>query len=195
MSKATFLGELIIQRVEWRGNALKRPPWYSGRRSPKGWCLKPGEVGRELPKHGVMLMWKAAQRWVVRPICRGSIKYLWWVCRNWLTNLWSKGSKRSSTEMCHLTNLWGKCGGVKAFTMKHHTPLQAASSLQAQSRHLRVYAQIGLSERRKSWALPIRSVAVETYKPLNLWWKWCHSTCEAVITSRGGIGTSRWKSQ
>ena len=47
--------------------------------------------------------------------------------------------------------------------MKRHTPLQAAFSLQAQSRHLRVYVQIGLSERRKSWALPIWSVAVETY--------------------------------
>ena len=30
-----------------------------------------------------------------------------------------------------------------------------------------IYEQIGLSERGKSWALPIRSVAVETYKPLN----------------------------
>lgn len=65
------------------------------------------------------------------------------------------------------TNLWGKCGGVKPFAMKHHTPLQAASSLQAQNRHLRVYEQIGLSERGKSWALLIWSVAVETYKPLN----------------------------
>lgn len=70
--------------------------------------------------------------------------------------------------MRYPTNLWGKCGGVKALTMKHHTPLQAASSLQAQNRHLRVYAQIGLSERCKSWALLIWSVAVETYKPLNL---------------------------
>ena len=69
--------------------------------------------------------------------------------------------------MRHPTNLWGKCGGVKAFTMNHQTPLKAASSLQAQSRHLRVYAQIGLLERRKSWALLIWSVAVETYKPLN----------------------------
>ena len=64
-------------------------------------------------------------------------------------------------------NMWGKYGGVRPFAMKHHTPLQAASSLQAQSRHLRVYAQIGLLERGKSWALPIRSVAVETYKSLN----------------------------
>lgn len=70
--------------------------------------------------------------------------------------------------MRHPTNLWGKCGGVKALTMKHHTPLQAASSLQAQNKApTGIYEQIGLSERGKSWALPIWSVAVETYKPLN----------------------------
>lgn len=41
------------------------------------------------------------------------------------------------------------CGGVKMFVMKHHTPLQAAASIQAHSKHLKVYAQIGLSERGK----------------------------------------------
>lgn len=35
------------------------------------------------------------------------------------------------------------------FVMKRHTPLQAASSIQAHSKHLKVYAQIGLSERGK----------------------------------------------
>lgn len=35
------------------------------------------------------------------------------------------------------------------FVMKHHTPLQAVSSIQAHSKHLKVYAQIGLSERGK----------------------------------------------
>lgn len=116
----------------------------------------------------------------------------------WLTNLWSKGSRRWWRRNAFAHKTWGKCGGVKAFTMKHHMSLQATSSLQAQSRHLRVYVQIELSERGKSWALPIRSVAVETYKSLNPWWKWCHSTYETGITSRGGMGTSRegiWKSK
>jgi len=35
------------------------------------------------------------------------------------------------------------------FVMKHHTPLQAASRIQAHSKRLKVYAQIGLSERGK----------------------------------------------
>lgn len=46
--------------------------WYSDGRSPKGWCPKPGEVGREPPPCGG---WnnatKAVQRWMVWPICRG----------------------------------------------------------------------------------------------------------------------------
>ena len=41
------------------------------------------------------------------------------------------------------------CGGVKIFVMKHHTSLQAASSIQAYSKHIKVNAQIGLSERGK----------------------------------------------
>ncbi len=35
------------------------------------------------------------------------------------------------------------------FVTKHHTSLQAASDIQAYSKHLSVYAQIGLSERGK----------------------------------------------
>lgn len=35
------------------------------------------------------------------------------------------------------------------FVMKHHTPLQAASRIQAHSKHLKIYAQIGLLERGK----------------------------------------------
>ena len=33
--------------------------------------------------------------------------------------------------------------------MKYHTSLQAASCIQAHSKHLKVYAKIGLSERGK----------------------------------------------
>ena len=35
------------------------------------------------------------------------------------------------------------------FVMKHHMPLQAASSIQAHSKHLKAYVQIGLLERGK----------------------------------------------
>lgn len=35
------------------------------------------------------------------------------------------------------------------FVMKHHTPLRAASCIQAHSKHLKVYAKIELLERGK----------------------------------------------
>lgn len=35
------------------------------------------------------------------------------------------------------------------FVMKHHMPLQAVSRIQAHSKRLKVYEQIGLSERGK----------------------------------------------
>ncbi len=41
------------------------------------------------------------------------------------------------------------CGEVRMFVMKHHTSLQAMSSIQAHSKHLKVYVKIGLSERGK----------------------------------------------
>jgi hypothetical protein len=42
-----------------------------------------------------------------------------------------------------------KCGKVKIIDMKCHRVLQALSSLQAQSKNLRLYVQIGLSEQGK----------------------------------------------
>ena len=43
----------------------------------------------------------------------------------------------------------GQCGGVRIENMKLRIVLQAQSSWQAQSKHLRIYVQIELSERGK----------------------------------------------
>lgn len=49
--------------------------------------------------------------------------------------------------MCSISG--GVCGKVRILFMKYHTELQALSSTQAQSKHLRVYVKIKLLERGK----------------------------------------------
>ena len=46
-------------------------------------------------------------------------------------------------------------GSVKIEVMKDHIALQALSSWQAQSKHLRIYAKIGLPERGKVMGIPM----------------------------------------
>ncbi|HHQ6205705.1 TPA: hypothetical protein ACSRF2_003792 [Clostridioides difficile] len=44
---------------------------------------------------------------------------------------------------------WGMWGKVRIHVMKYPIVLQAQSSIQAHSKHLRIYGQIGISERGK----------------------------------------------
>lgn len=58
-------------------------------------------------------------------------------------------------------------GRVKILCMKYHSELQAHSNQQVYSKHLKVYVQIGLSERGKIQALAT-TVWTKNNKPLNL---------------------------
>ena len=60
-----------------------------------------------------------------------------------------KGSKEAD-EVTPRIPIGSQCGKVKMSVMKFHTPLQARSSWQAQSRNLRAYVKIKVSERGES---------------------------------------------
>ncbi len=49
--------------------------------------------------------------------------------------------------------MWGK---VRIHVMKYPIVLQAQSSIQAHSKSLRIYGQIGISERGKLWIQMVR---------------------------------------
>ena len=66
-----------------------------------------------------------------------------------LTNLRMYGFKRKLRRNAQGNTKFRKYGKVKIHSMKYHTVLQALSSLQAQSRNLKLNVQIGLSEQGK----------------------------------------------
>ncbi len=75
-----------------------------------------------------------------------------------------KGLKREYTEMC-ISLMWGICGKVIIEPMKYHTMLKALSNIQAQRKHLRIYAKIEKLEQGKLEILRISVLwSIKIYK-------------------------------
>ena len=120
-------------------------------------CMKPGEVGRTMPK------WKT----IWQRICRDAIKYLWWECSQGLTNL----RMYRSIWQCYRKIATGRTSDryrkVKVVYMKFGMFNKENIIYQAYSRHLRIYAELGYSERCKRRT----SISNDCYRDGNYKWK------------------------
>ena len=136
---------------------------------------------------------------MVAPICRRSIKYPWREWRRRLTNLRKYGSKKESYRNVRLLLQHSQCGWVKMSSMKDHNcrnlqRWRGNSSWQAQSKRLKVYVQIGLSEQGKvSGTLFIRYKRTKNNKPLNRCRKAEVELLIAPVMGEGGMASSHVK--
>ena len=126
-------------------------------------CMKPGEVGRTMPK------WKT----IWQRICRDAIKYLWWECSQGLTNL----RMYRSIWQCYRKIATGRTSDryrkVKVVDMKFGMFNKENIIYQAYSRHLRIYAELGYSERCKRMQVFSQKFLKIKKHRLSSWW-WHH---------------------
>ena len=128
--KVLKLGELIIREVEWRGNALKRLPWYSDWRFWEIEVVRSSVKSAERYRKSAEADTKAVQRWMMYHIGRGSIKYIWRECLKQLTNLRMYGSIARLHRNVQTAKVQGQWGKVRFSDMKYLAVLRALPSCQ-----------------------------------------------------------------